>query len=693
MKKYPVDRLRNLALISHGGAGKTSLAEAMLFTAGVTDRLGRTDDGNTVMDWDAEEIRRKVSISASLANLDWKGTKVNLLDTPGYFDFVGEVRGALRVVEGALLLVDSVAGVEVGTELVRRYAQVANTALMAVINKMDRENANFNKALASLEAAFGRAVVAIQVPIGAESGFKGIVDIISGKAWVGAGRDMKEEACPADLKGRVAELREKLVEAAAEADDELTLKFLEGEELTEDEIRHGLRAAVRAGKIIPVTCVSSTKNCAVPALLDAIVACLPSPADAGTVEGIDPRTNGAVQREPSESAPLAALVFKTTADPFVGKMTLFRVYSGTFKADSSVFNASKGQKERVGNVFLLRGKQQESVPEVTAGDIAMVAKLQATGTNDTLSDDANAVVLPAIEFPRPVYSVAVHPKSKGDEEKIGAGLARLAEEDPTFNAERNPSTGENIVSGMGDLHVDVMIERLRRKFGVEASTSTPKVAYKETIRGNAKAEHKHKKQSGGHGQYGHVIIELEPVFEEGKDYEFVDKIVQGRVPTQYRPAVDKGVRETMAEGVLAGYPVSQVRCILVDGSYHDVDSSEMSFKVAASQAFKKGFMAARPVLLEPVMNVEVMVPDSYMGDIISDLNKKRGRIMGMEPHEGVQVIKAQVPQSEMFKYSIDLRSITQGRGTFAMSFDRYEEVPAPIAQPIIDAAARSADDE
>ncbi|WP_264842713.1 elongation factor G [Caldinitratiruptor microaerophilus] len=689
-----MDRLRNLALVAHGGAGKTSLAEAMLYAAGAIERLGRTDEGNTVMDWEPEEIRRRVSISTSVAPVEWRDHKLNLLDTPGYFDFVGEVKAALRVVESALIVVDAVAGVEVGTELVWRHAAEAGVARAVVVSRMDRENANWSKALAGLEEAFGRAVLPIQIPIGQEAGFRGVVDVLGQRALVGGLRDVKEEPVPAELESQVAELRERIAEAAAEADDELTLKYLEGEPLTDEEIRRGLRAAVAAGKVVPVLCASGVKGPGVRALLDVIVDFLPSPADAGAAVGRDPRTDREVRREPREDGPLAALVFKTISDPFVGRMTLFRVYSGVLRPDSQVYNASRGKTERVGSVYSLRGKQQEAVSEVGPGDIGMVAKLQFTGTFDTLADEQNPVVLPAPPMPEPVYSVAVHPRSRGDEEKISSGLQRLAEEDPTVKVERNPVTAETIVSGMGEMHVDVMMERMKRKFGVEATVTTPKVAYKETIRGTARAEHKHKKQTGGHGQYGHVIIELEPLLDEGKDYEFVDKIVQGRVPQQYRPAVDKGIRETMAEGVLAGYPVQGVRVTLLDGSYHEVDSSEMAFKIAASQAFKKGFMSARPILLEPILNVEVSVPESYMGDIIGDLNKKRGRILGMEPGpDGTQIIRAQVPQAEMFKYAIDLRSITQGRGTFKAVFDHYEEVPAPIAQPIIEAAQKAAEAE
>ncbi|MFO7171589.1 MAG: elongation factor G [Bacillota bacterium] len=691
MRKYPVNRLRNLALVAHGGAGKTSLAEAMLYTAGVTDRLGKTDDGNTVMDWDPEEVRRKVSISTGIAPLEWRGHKVTLLDTPGYFDFVGEVKAALRVVEAALVVVDAVSGVEVGTELVWQYAQEAGLPRMIVVSKMDRENANWARTLASLEAAFGKQVLPLQIPIGAEAQFRGVVDLIRGQAWISRGRETVAEPVPADLAAEVEALRERVMEAAAEADDELTMKYLEGEPLTEAEVLAGLRAAVLAGKVFPVLCASGLRNIGVGPLLDAICDLLPSPVDAGAVTGTDPRTGQAVTREPRADGPLTALVFKTVSDPFVGKMTIFRVYSGTLRPDGQVYNATRGRSERVGAVYLLRGKQQEQVPEAGPGEIAMVAKLQVTGTGDTLADEGQPVLLPPMEFPAPVYSVAVYPKAKGDEEKISAGLGRLAEEDPTFRVERNATTGEIVISGMGDVHIEVMLERLRRKFGVEATVTTPKVAYKETIRGTARAEHKHKKQTGGHGQYGHVILELEPL-PEG-EYEFVDKIIQGRVPQQYRPAVDKGVRETMAEGVLAGYPVTGVRVTLVDGSYHEVDSSEMSFKIAASQAFKKGFMAAKPVLLEPVMLVEVLVPEACTGDVIGDLNRKRGRILGIEPRGRLQAVRALVPQAEMFRYAIDLRSITQGRGTFTMTFDHYEEVPAPIAQPIIAAAGRAVSGE
>ncbi|MGE5673515.1 MAG: elongation factor G [Mycobacterium leprae] len=692
MKRFAVEKVRNLALVAHGGAGKTSLAEAMLFTAGATDRLGRVDEGNSTMDWDQEEIRRKVSISLGIAPVEWKEHKINVLDTPGYFDFVGEVKAALRVVETALVLVDAVSGVEVGTELTYKHATKAGIARMVLVNKMDRENANFEKALSTVEASFGRPVVPFSLPIGAQADFKGIVDVIHQKAYTFAGKEVKETDIPSSLTGRVAEIREKLAELAAEADDELTMKFLEEGALSDEEMIRGLKLGVAGGNIVPVFAASSLRNLGVSLLMDAIVEYAPSPADAAAVTGTN-AAGDATTRKADESAPFSALVFKTTADPFVGRMTMMRVYSGVVKNDQVVYNVTKSHTEKLAHMFIPKGKGQEAVTEAGPGDIIALAKLNVTQTNDSFSaDEANAITLPGVEFPRPVFSVAVHPKAKGDEDKIGTGLARLAEEDQTFSVRRDPVTAETIISGLGESHVDVMVERLKRKFGVEASTSEPIVAYKETIRGKAQAEYKHKKQSGGRGQYGHCKIELEPLTEG--NYEFVDKIFAGAVPLQYRPAVDKGVQETMADGVLAGYPVQGIRCTLLDGSYHDVDSSEMAFKIAARNAFKTAFMNAKPILLEPIMRIEVRVPDSYMGDIMGDMNKKRGRIAGMEPTgDGYQVIKAMAPLAELHRYAIDIRSMTQGRGEFSMDFDHLEEVPAAVAKPIIDAAAASRKEE
>lgn len=687
LRRFAVEKVRNVALIAHGGAGKTSLAEAMLFSAGATDRLGRVDEGNSVMDFDPEEIRRQVSISMGIAPLEWKGHKFNLLDTPGYFDFVGEVKAALRVVETAILLVDAVAGIEVGAELTYEHALRAGVSRFIVVNKMDRENANFQRTLSALEEAWGRGVVPFQLPIGAEASFSGVVDVVQQKAYIFSGKQVKEEAVPAEFEGQVAEIREKLMELAAEADDELTMKFLEEGELSQEELERGLRLGVVKGDIVPVLVASAAKNIGVSTLLDAVVAYAPSPADRGEVLGETP-DGEPVSRPASDDQPFSALVFKTTADPFVGRMTVMRVFTGKLTGDSTVYNHTRGRSERIGNIFIPKGKGQEPVTEAGPGDIVAVAKLAVTQTNDTLGEEGKPFILPPVDFPSPVYSVAVAPKSKGDEDKIGSGLQRLAEEDATFTVRRDPVTNETILSGLGETHVDVMIERLKRKFGVEAVLSEPKVAYKETIRGKAEGEYKHKKQTGGRGQYGHCKIEIEPL-PEG-EYEFVDKIFAGAIPLNFRPAVDKGVQETMAEGVLAGYPVTGVRCTLLDGSYHDVDSSEMAFKIAARNAFRQAFMNAKPILLEPIMRVEVVVPESYMGDIMGDLNKKRGRISGMEPTgDGKQVIRAMVPLAEMHRYAIDLRSMTQGRGQFTMEFDHYEEAPAQVAKAVIEAAAAS----
>ncbi|MCR4398623.1 MAG: elongation factor G [Firmicutes bacterium] len=690
MKRYGADTIKNVGLISHGGAGKTSLAEAMLFDCGVTERLGRTEDGNTVMDYDPEEIRRKVSINTSIAPAEWSGVKINILDTPGYFDFVGEVKSALRVVDGAIVLADAVAGVEVGTELVWQYADERRTPRIVVVNKMDRENANFDAVLESLRKSFGKKVIPFQVPIGQEASFRGVVDLVEMKGITyedGEGRNPRSGAVPAELQRRVEELRAALIESAAENDDDLLMKYLDGGELAPEEMRSGIRKGVLSGKVVPVFCASSGRNIGIQPILDAVVSYLPSPADLGEAVGFNPKTREQCARVPGNDAPFSALVFKTMADPYVGRLTVFRVYSGVLKSDSQVLNTVKDRTERIGQVFLLKGKQQEAVPEIGAGDIGAVAKLQETTTNDTLSDAANPIAYEPTEFPAPIFSVAVQPKSKGDEDKISSSLARMTEEDPTLRVERNPQTLQTILSGMGELHLDVVTERLKRKFGVDVTLDTPKVPYKETIKGTTKVEGKHKKQTGGRGQYGHVFLEISPL-EPGKEFEFVDKIFGGAVPRQYIPAVEKGVREAMQEGVLAGYPVTDVRVTLYDGSYHPVDSSEMAFKIAASMAFKKGCLEARPVMLEPIMKVEVMIPDQFMGDVMGDLNKKRGKIVGMEPRGSSQVIKALAPLAEMARYAIDLRSMTQGRGTYTMEFSHYEEVPVNVAEALIEQARK-----
>jgi len=685
VKEYNIRQLRNVGLISHGGAGKTSLTEAMLYNSGATDRLGRVDDGSSVVDYDPDEIKRKITINATLAPCLWQDHKINLIDTPGYADFVGDVKGTLRVVDGAVVLVCAVSGVEVHTEKVWQYADEYNLPRLVFINKLDRENANFDRALTQVQEQLSNKAVAVQLPIGSEANFRGVIDLVNMKAILydpKKGKDYTVGEIPAELQAEAESYREKLIEAVAETDDELVMKYLEGETLTTEEITRGLRVGTIAGTIIPVLCGSALANIGVQPLMDAIIACLPSPQDVEAIVATNKKTGEEITIEPSAEGPLAALVFKTMADPFVGKLTYFRVYSGVFNSDSQVYNVNKEKMERVGQLFIPRGKQQVGVERIVAGDIGAVAKLQETSTGDSLGERDNPILLPPIEFPNPSYSLALFAKSQGDEDKLSTGLARLVEEDPTLKIEKRTETRELILSGMGDVHLEVTIDRLKRKFGVEVETKTPKVPYRETFRKAVKVEGKHKKQTGGHGQYGHVWIEMTPL-PEGSGFIFEESIFGGAVPKQYIPAVEKGIREAMEEGILAGYPVVDFKVNLYDGSYHTVDSSELAFKIAAIQAFKKGMEQANPVLLEPIMNLEVLVPEAYMGDVIGDLNAKRGRILGMEPKGGMQLIKAQVPLAELSKYAIDLRSLTQGRGSFEMSFDHYEEVPARTAEAII----------
>jgi elongation factor G len=689
MKGFTTERIRNVALISHGGAGKTSLAEAMLYTSGAINRLGKVDAGNTTTDFDPDEIKRQVTIGTALAPLEWKGVKVNLLDTPGFFDFIGEVQGALRVADSAIVAVCAVSGVEVGTEKVWSYADAYNLPRLVFINKIDRENANFDAVLEQLRQFFGVKVFPLQFPLGQENSFKGVIDLVKMKALVytdNTGLALQEEDIPAELQEKALNLREKLVEAAAEADDELMEKYLEEEPLSEEEINRALRIGTLEGKIVPVLCGSGIMNYGIQPLLDLVTSALPSPADRPPAPGTLPgKADEEVVRKADPGEPLSALVFKTLADPYVGRVNYFRVYSGTLKADSQVFNFNKEKAERIGSLFFMRGKNQIQTDQIIAGDIGAVAKLAVTATGDTLGDKNNPIVFPPIEFPEPVISFAVEPKSKGDEEKVSAGLARFLEEDPTFRVERNTETKQIIISGMGDMHLDVIVERLSKKFGVDVNLKTPKVPYKETIRGTSKKEGKYKKQSGGRGQYGHVFLEISPL-PRGEGFVFEDKIVGGVVPRQYIPAVEKGVLEAMEEGNLAKYPVVDIKVSLYDGSYHTVDSSEMAFKIAASMALRGAIDQADPVLLEPIMDVEVTIPENFMGDIMGDLNSRRGRIQGMAPGQGLQVIKAQVPLAEMFDYAIDLRSMTQGRGFFTMKFSHYEEVPFQEAEKIIAAA-------
>lgn len=688
MKPYEPANIRNVALVSHGGAGKTTLAEAMLFDAGVITRMGTVEEGTTVTDYDEDEVKRHISVSAALAPLEWKGSKINIIDTPGFADFQAEVRSSLRVVEGALLLVDAVAGVEVGTELYFRLAEQNGCARAFFINKMRRENANFAGVVEGIRARFGKAAVAVQIPVGEELNFRGVVDIVHGKAMVWSdGKEPTISAVPADLADSVAEYREMLIEALADADEELGDKFLMEEEITEKDIERALRAGVRQGKVFPILCGAGSDNIGVQPVLDMIVESMPSPVDRGAVEGKHPDSDAPEKREPKTDAPFSAFVFKSTADPYVGKLNFFRVWSGMLRADSSVLDATQKHDERIGQILIMRGKSQEPTPQVNAGDIAAVAKLQHVHTGDTLCDKAKPVVYEPVSYPEPVMFYAIEPKTKGDEDKLGAGLARLVDSDPAFRSYRDPVTKETIIAGMGDQHLAVVVDRLGR-MGVAVQTREPRVPYQEVIRKEVTSEYKHKKQTGGRGQYGHVVLRLSPAPGEG--FKFGDEIVGGVVPKQYIPAVQKGVEEALSEGALAGYPVTDVEVVLTFGSFHTVDSSELAFKIAASQAFKEGMLKAGATIQEPIYDVEITVPEENMGDVISDLNTKRGRVQGMDQlAPGTQLIKAQVPLGEMHRYSIDLRSITRGRATYTMRYSHYEEAPANVVQQIVEDAKKA----
>ncbi len=685
MKLIQVDKIRNVAIIAHGGAGKTSLAEAFLFNAGATNRLGKVEEGNTVMDFLPEEVSKHISTSSATASLEWDGHQINVVDTPGYQDFIADSLFALRICDCALLVVSAVSGVQVQTERLWKIARENDLPGMTIINKMDRERANFHKAVEEMRTGLQTNPVPVQLPIGAEASFRGLVDLISMKACIyktdGSG-DFEVQDIPDEMLSEANEQHEKLVESAAEGEDELVEKYLESGELTQEEILMGLRAGALAGDIVPVFCGAVTLNIGAKKLMDGLTSMMPSPADRGALTGTDAEGRE-VELEPSPGEPFAAFVYKTLADPYAGKLTMFKVLSGTLKADSGFYNASRETKERFGNIFLVQGKKQLPVQEVTAGQVAAVAKLKETKTGDTLVKEGSSIILPPVEIPEPALSYAIVPKSKGDEEKVSAALSRLLEEDPSLKVSRDDETKQNVLSGMGQIHIEVTVDRLKEKFGVEVGMEVPKVPYRETIKGKTQLQSRYKKQSGGRGQYGDIWLDIEPL-PGGGDLEFVNKIVGGVVPRQYIPAVEKGIREAMAEGVLAGYSVTDVKVTLFDGSYHSVDSSEMAFKIAASMGFKKGFMDAKPVLLEPIVNLEVSVPDDFMGAVIGDLNSRRGKVVGMDPLGDVQVVKAQVPLSEILTYAPDLRSMTEGRGSFTMGFSHYEEVPAHLAEKIVE---------
>jgi elongation factor G len=688
MKEYATESIRNVALVSHGGGGKTSLGEALLFQTGAINRMGKIEEGNTVSDFEDEEIRRKLSLSTSLLPIEHKDHKINLLDTPGYTDFIGEVISALRVVDGAVLLVDSVAGVEVGTELDWGYCDAFKLPRFVVISKMDRDNASFETALASVrELAPDVRFIPVQIPMGEKQQFMGVIDLFSMQARPGDGKTTAP--IPADLQDAATEARTAVIEAAAEGDDSLLEKYLGGEELSAEEIARGFRQAVRAGKLVPVFAVAGTAGIGALPLLDAILALMPSPTEAPAM--MSQGKSGEESLTASDNGPLAAYVWKTTADPFVGKMTYLRVYSGSLASDSRAWNQAKGNEERLGTLHVMRGKEQIAVKALHAGDIGTVAKMGATGTGDTLCDKAHPLTLTAPTYPHALFMVAVNPKTQADAAKMGTTLARLCEEDPTLSWRQEPSTNQTILQGMGDQHIDVAIRRAEAKFQVGLTTEAPRVPYRETITRHGKAMHRHKKQTGGAGQFAEVHLEVEPLPEA--DFEFVNAVFGGHISNSFMPAIEKGVRGVMKSGALAGYPVENVKVSVTDGKEHPVDSKAVAFEVAGREAFKLAVRDAGAVLLEPIMNVRITVPETSMGDVLSDLNTRRARVQGMDTERGHSIVTALVPQAEMLRYTSELRSITGGRGVFTMSLDHYETVPTHVAEQIIAARQKEASKE
>ena len=672
--------LRNVALLGHSGSGKTSLGEAALFTTKATTRMGTISDGNTVSDFEPEEVKRGSSIQTTLLSIVDADAKINFLDTPGYDDFLGEVVSALRVVEGAVLVVAAPSGVDVGTERSWNMCEAAGIPLMFVVNKMDRENANFARNVSDIQASFGRQCIPFQVPLGDAQEFKGVVSIINPPADI-----------PAEIADEVTAARDRLIEAAAESDDELADRYLSGEELSVDEVISGVRTAVLAGELVPILATSSAPEAiGVEEFLETTRSFLPSPVDgkkASLLKGTE-----AAEYEVDPAAPLAAFVFKTTADPFVGKLSVFRVYQGSVKSNSETWNSNKEQSERIGQLYLPKGKNQENVNEITAGDIGAIGKLSSTVTGDTLCSRENSVSFPKIKQPVGYFRMAVTPASKDDLDKMSMALNRIVEEDPTLQFSRDANTSESLITGLGDAQIDVALEKIKRKFGADLRVKMPKVAYRETITKITSSEYRHKKQSGGHGQFGHVLIRLEPQ-ERDQGFEFKTEVTGGRIPKEYIPSVEKGVTKGLDEGSLAGFPLVDLKAVLYDGSYHDVDSSGMSFEIASVQALKQGVGDANPVLLEPVVKLSVTVPDAYTGEVISDLNGKRGRILGMNPDNGVTLIEAEVPLAEVQRYAQDLRSVSQGRGSYSLEFDHYDQVPANLEPKVIEDAKRAKEEE
>lgn len=692
MKEYKINNLRNVGIIGHSGSGKTSIMESLLYHTKEIDRIGRVEDGTTVSDYDAEEKRRQVSISTSVAHCEWKDVKINLVDMPGYFDFEGEMIQGLSAIDMAMITVCGVAGIEVGTEKAWEYVQDRKLPRAIFINKLDRENSNFEKVLEQLKEKFGVSVVPIQYPIGKEVDFKGIVNIISNRARIfnPNTHQMEETEVPRDLVEKVEECKQMLMEAVAETDEELLDKYFNDGELSTDDVYHGLIRAASKGEICPIICGSALTNVGTETLLEDIVECFPSPIETNLYMAKDAGSNAYINIKINDKDPFSALVFKTMVDPFIGKLSMFRVITGVAKQDTVVFNSSKEKEEKLASLYFLKGKKQYQTTEIKAGDIGAVAKLQYTSTGDTLCASERKIVFERANFPIPVYSRAVIPNSKGDEDKISNGLTKLLEEDPTFNVSRDTENAEVVISGLGSTHLEVIVSKLKSKFGADVILRLPKTPYRETIKKASDVQGKHKKQSGGHGQYGDVKVKFEPRRDGEDEMDFVDAVVGGAVPRQYIPAVEKGLKECISHGVLAGYPVIRLKATLYDGSFHPVDSSEMAFKIASSIAYKKGLQEAEPVLLEPIAYIEIDVPDDYMGDVIADINKKRGRILGMEPITKGQRVIGEVPQSELYSYATDLRSITGARGTFRSRFERYEEVPNELVPKIIEAAKKEA---
>ena len=672
--------LRNVALLGHSGSGKTSLGEAALFTTKATTRMGTISDGNTVSDFEPEEVKRGSSIQTTLLSIVDSDAKINFLDTPGYDDFLGEVVSALRVVEGAVLVLAAPSGVDVGTERSWNMCEAAGIPRMFVVNKMDRENANFARNVSDIQASFGRQCIPFQVPLGDAQEFKGVVSIINPPADI-----------PAEIADEVAAARDRLIEAAAESDDDLADRYLSGEQLSVDEVISGVRTAVLAGELVPILATSSAPEAiGVEEFLETTRSFLPSPVDgkkARLLKGTE-----AAEYEVDPAAPLAAFVFKTTADPFVGKLSVFRVYQGSVKSNSETWNSNKEQSERIGQLYLPKGKNQENVNEITAGDIGAIGKLSSTVTGDTLCSRENSVSFPGITQPVGYFRMAVTPASKDDLDKMSMALNRIVEEDPTLQFSRDANTSESLITGLGDAQIDVALEKIKRKFGADLRVKMPKVAYRETITKITNSEYRHKKQSGGHGQFGHVLIRLEPQ-ERDQGFEFKTEVTGGRIPKEYIPSVEKGVTKGLDEGSLAGFPLVDLKAVLYDGSYHDVDSSGMSFEIASVQALKQGVGDANPVLLEPVVKLSITVPDAYTGEVISDLNGKRGRILGMNPDNGVTLIEAEVPLAEVQRYAQDLRSVSQGRGSYSMEFDHYDQVPANLEPKVIEDVKRAKEEE